>query len=258
MSNKPHDKLLRLLLLYREQGDVAAGNELVKSLSKLVYFIIHKYVRNPVCKVEIDDLYQTGMIGVTKAIHSFDVHRDVSFSTYCYMKIVREVTREFHDHTHLIKLPYSNVADLRYFIDLSWDYELLYKGPLTHKQFIMAEMNIKEHKYWRLERALRMVFVRSFEEKVEVGDETFRLEELLSHENTQGAHAADRLGVNPEDSLVNEERNAELADIFEQLDEQQRALILSRLTSNQRQRKLTKQEQKILAPVQQKLKHLIG
>ncbi len=257
MSNKPHDDMLRLLLLYREQGDVAAGNELVNRLSKLVYSIIHKYVRNPVRRLEIDDLYQAGMIGLTKAVQSFDVNRDVSFVTYCYMKIVREVTREFHDHTLLIKLPYSNVADLKFFMELCWDYEFLYRGPLTHKQFIMAEMNIKEPKYWRLNRAADLVFIRSFEEDIKIKDETFRLEELLSHENTQGAHAADRLGISPEDSLVDEERSAEIADIFEQLDDQQRALILSRLSSNQRPRKLTKQEQLVLAPVQQKLKHLI-
>lgn len=75
MSNKPHDDMLRLLLLYREQGDVAAGNELVNRLSKLVYSIIHKNVRNPVRRLEIDDLYQAGMIGLTKAVQSFDVNR---------------------------------------------------------------------------------------------------------------------------------------------------------------------------------------
>ena len=47
--------------------------------------------------VEYDDLYQSGCVGLIKAVDKFDVSRGFSFSTYAVPVIMGEIKRLFRD-----------------------------------------------------------------------------------------------------------------------------------------------------------------
>ena len=55
----------------------------------LVYSIINKYNG----RIDVDDLYQVGMIGLIEAYKHFDSSHNIKFSSYAYYYIVGEITK---------------------------------------------------------------------------------------------------------------------------------------------------------------------
>ena len=75
----------RLLKLIKEEGDMAAREELINGNLRLVLSVIQRFSgrgENP------DDLFQVGCIGLIKAIDNFDITLNVKFSTYAVPMIV--------------------------------------------------------------------------------------------------------------------------------------------------------------------------
>ena len=62
-----------------KQNDKQARDLLVEGNLKLVLSIIKKFVNK---SDNMDDLFQTGCIGLLKAIDNFDLSHEVKFSTY--------------------------------------------------------------------------------------------------------------------------------------------------------------------------------
>ena len=57
------------LLAAAQQGDRAAGEELLRENDKLIWSIVQRYANRG---VETEDLFQLGCIGFLKAIEGFD------------------------------------------------------------------------------------------------------------------------------------------------------------------------------------------
>jgi RNA polymerase sigma-B factor len=53
----------------------------------------------------VDDLRQTAMVGLVKAIHGFDPGRGKSFVSYLLPTVTGEVKRHFRDHTWALRVP---------------------------------------------------------------------------------------------------------------------------------------------------------
>ena len=86
-------------LLAEAQSEVeevadAALARLVEENSGLVRTIAHRFVGRG---CEEEDLYQIGMIGMVKAVRSFDLSRGTAFSTYAVPLIVGEIRRHLRD-----------------------------------------------------------------------------------------------------------------------------------------------------------------
>lgn len=93
-ENKPYrDDNLALLSRVRE-GDAQAEEELIKTNAGLVRSIASRFVGRG---AEYDDLYQLGMIGMVRAIRSFDPERGCAFSTYAVPLIIGEIKRFLRD-----------------------------------------------------------------------------------------------------------------------------------------------------------------
>ena len=92
-----HERNRRLLLEARseerERAD-AAMEALVLENSGLVRKIAHRFIGRG---TEEEDLVQIGMIGMIKAIRSFDLSRGTAFSTYAVPLIVGEIRRHLRD-----------------------------------------------------------------------------------------------------------------------------------------------------------------
>ena len=86
------DNLQRLLRV--RDGDTKAEEELIKENEGLVRSIAVRFVGRG---AEYDDLYQLGMIGMLRAIRTFDPERGCAFSTYAVPLIIGEIKRFLRD-----------------------------------------------------------------------------------------------------------------------------------------------------------------
>lgn len=80
------------LSAYREEGDIAARNELIEHNLRLVAHIIKKYysaVRDQ------DDLISIGTIGLIKAVNTFDYTKGIRLATYASRCIENEILMHF-------------------------------------------------------------------------------------------------------------------------------------------------------------------
>lgn len=92
-NNAYRDENLALLMRVRE-GDSRAEEELITANAGLVRSITARFVGRG---AEYDDLYQLGMIGMVRAIRSFDPERGCAFSTYAVPLIIGEIKRFLRD-----------------------------------------------------------------------------------------------------------------------------------------------------------------
>lgn len=84
----------RELVRLAHDGDDAALETIVKENIPLVRSIAHKF-RDRGC--EFEDLMQIGIMGMIKAVRSFQVDRGTAFSTYAVPLIVGEIRRHLRD-----------------------------------------------------------------------------------------------------------------------------------------------------------------
>lgn len=71
-------------------GDTAAREEFIVANIRLVLSVIKRFWAK---KVNFDDLFQAGMIGLIKSVDNFDLSVGVKFSTYAVPMIMGEVKR---------------------------------------------------------------------------------------------------------------------------------------------------------------------
>lgn len=88
-----YDKNPKLILKYRN-GDEEAGEELVNLNTPLIYSIAGRFSGRG---VEMSDLIECGLLGLVKAINTFDTERGCAFSTYAVPLIFGEMRRFLRD-----------------------------------------------------------------------------------------------------------------------------------------------------------------
>ncbi len=92
-KNSGYDKNIPLLKAYRA-GDREAGEELVLLNRPLVYHIVGKFAGR---YRDIEELVDTGNVGLVKAMNTFDFSRECAFSTYAVPLIFGEIRRFLRD-----------------------------------------------------------------------------------------------------------------------------------------------------------------
>lgn len=81
------------LIAAAQSGDEQALDTLVRKNMPLVHSVAQKYR----CRMEYDDLFQIGCIGLVKAIRKYDASFSVRFSTYAVPMIAGEIKRSLRD-----------------------------------------------------------------------------------------------------------------------------------------------------------------
>lgn len=92
-ENTYRDENLRLIALLRD-GDTSCEDALVRNNSALVRSIAGRFLGRG---VDFDDLYQIGMMGLLRAVRTFDIERGCAFSTYAVPLIIGEIKRFLRD-----------------------------------------------------------------------------------------------------------------------------------------------------------------
>ena len=100
---------IALLKEIRSNGSKTARDKLVNGNLRLVLSVIQRFTGRG---VDIEDLFQIGVIGLIKAINNFDLSKEVRFSTYCVPMITGELRRYLRDNSH-VKVSRS-LRDLAY------------------------------------------------------------------------------------------------------------------------------------------------
>lgn len=90
-------------------NDMQAREKLIEGNFKLVLSILRKFLNR---SEDMDDLFQIGCIGLTKAVDNFDLSYNVKFSTYAVPLILGEIRRYLRDDS-MIRISRS-VKDTAY------------------------------------------------------------------------------------------------------------------------------------------------
>lgn len=107
------------LVKQAKQGDTSAKDRLVMSCSGLITKSIQQFAsKNAWCYPHInqiyDDLFSSGLLGITYAFEKFDVSKNTSFSSYALYWIKEFLKKEFsavHKSISQIEISEDNIAD---------------------------------------------------------------------------------------------------------------------------------------------------
>ena len=89
------DETKKLFIQY-QNGDQDAKEKLINGNLKLVLSVLRSFNRQD---INLDDLFQVGVIGLIKAIDNFDLSYDLKLSTYAVPLIIGEIKRYIRDNS---------------------------------------------------------------------------------------------------------------------------------------------------------------
>ena len=112
-----HDENIQLFKL-KEKGDLNAKQLLIEGNLKLVLAVL-KYFSNR--NVNLDDLFQVGVIGLIKAIDNFDYTLNLKLSTYSIPLIIGEIKKYLRDNS-LMRISRSIKDNVRIILSFKENY----------------------------------------------------------------------------------------------------------------------------------------
>ena len=201
-------------ILEAQDGNQKLLNDIVEKNSGLVWSIVKRFKNG---KVELEDLYQIGAMGLVKSIKRFDKNFNVKLSTFAVPYIVGEIKRFLRDDG-FVKVSRS-LKELNMKIEmLKKEYERQGKELDIEK----IEEELKESKE-------NILLALDVENNVKYIDE----------ENEDGSeNLYNRIGVaSYEDETI---RNIILREEFEKLEKKEREIIVLRYFFNHTQNDVAK------------------
>ena len=134
-----NEEMTKLFILY-QNGDLDAKEKLINGNLKLVLSILKSFNRNG---VNMDDLFQVGVLGLIKAIDNFDISYGLKLSTYAVPLIVGEIKRFLRDNTALRVS--RSTKNLAYQIIKFKDEYLMNNGVEATSDIIANSLGIDEY-----------------------------------------------------------------------------------------------------------------
>lgn len=166
------------LIIRSQQGDTSATEILVTENSGLIWAISKRFIGRG---TDVDDLYQLGCLGFLKAIEGFDACYGTQFSTYAVPKISGEIRRFLRDDgaikvSRQIKEKAGQIKAARSHLTNELSREPTVSELSNCTGFTPEEIALAE-------------IATSATESIdsEVGDEGFRLENILSNTESEDA-----------------------------------------------------------------------
>lgn len=209
------DKLTneQLCLIY-QQGNKLALEALVSKNSKLVWSRALKHGKKYKHKLDYEDLFEYGMIGLIKAAEKFDLKKEAKFITYATWWIDQRILRGIADYGFTIRIP------VHYFDQVNRLVRILSQNPGYSKEQIFElfqEKGITREKFEELlmitENIMSLASLNAYigdDEESELGD--FKIDDLSPTVEEQVEYKMLREMV----GLVLDTLNSREKDIIEQ------------------------------------------
>ena len=134
-----NEEMTHLFIRYKD-GDITAKEELINGNLKLVLSILRSFNRSD---INLDDLFQVGVIGLIKAIDNFDLSYGFKFSTYAVHLIIGEIKRYIRDNTAMRVS--RSIKDMAYQIIKFNDTYLSEHGAEPRSALIASSLGIEEY-----------------------------------------------------------------------------------------------------------------
>lgn len=134
-----NEEMVQLFVRY-QNGDIEAKETLVSGNLKLVLSILRSFNRGD---VNLDDLFQVGVIGLIKAIDNFDLSYGLKLSTYAVPLIIGEIKRYIRDNTAMRVS--RSIKDLAYQIIKFKDDYISINGCEPSSSLIASSLGIEEY-----------------------------------------------------------------------------------------------------------------
>ncbi|MEG0794535.1 MAG: sigma-70 family RNA polymerase sigma factor [Bacilli bacterium] len=134
-----NDEMTELFIRY-QQGDLLAKEDLINGNLKLVLSILRNFNRG---ELNLDDLFQVGVIGLIKAIDNFDLSYGLRLSTYAVPLIIGEIKRYIRDNS-IIRVSRS-IKDLAYQIIKFKEEYISEHGLEPTNELIASTLEIDEY-----------------------------------------------------------------------------------------------------------------
>ena len=134
-----NEEMTHLFIRYKD-GDITAKEELINGNLKLVLSILRSFNRSD---INLDDLFQVGVIGLIKAIDNFDLSYGFKFSTYAVHLIIGEIKRYIRDNTAMRVS--RSIKDMAYQIIKFKDTYLSEHGIEPSLALIASSLGIEEY-----------------------------------------------------------------------------------------------------------------
>ncbi len=199
---------------------ITANLKLVKKIAKKYMGIGHK--------LDFDDLVNTGVIGMIKAIDRFDLSLGYSFSTYATFWIRQSITRYINDNGYTVRLP----VHLHETINKLRNYERDSLRTLGHIniEFVSTSLDITIEKYYVLKN-IEYSFLNISSLNITVSDENddTDLVDLVIPSMDMDFNINLLELKNPIDQVIENDIYNTLLDLIDELPKRQAEIIKKRM-----------------------------
>lgn len=224
-ENKQYKVLNEKLCVLIQNGKEDAKEVICKKNRQLVYNIAKYYVKYFNHKLEIDDLFQVGMIGLLKAAEKFDVQRDTTFCTYATFWIRQYIIRTILDTGLEIRVPVHMIDTI---------------NKVNKESMSLNEKNFEKDKKIAEKLSIPTETVRKSRYIFNYILNTVSLDDEIGHEHnsTLKDMMVDNATEIPENIMLKHKLYKYIDDILYELSTREREIILYRFGLNQDSRTL--------------------
>lgn len=201
---------------YKLTGDAAARDEIIKANIHLVKYVLGRLLclsRMSHETLDFDDLYSVGVMGLIRAVDSFDITREVKFVTYAVPRIRGAIVDELRVHD---PLPRTMRAEVQRLEKIIARLEMEKNGPANDAE-LCAEMGVSQDRLDDIISAMQYSVHVSLDEEVSLGEEgAVTKRDLLKDES----------GKSPRNGLLRADLIEQLADAIDVLPEKERLVVV--------------------------------
>lgn len=146
-----------LYMKLMKDGDMNARDKIINGNIKLIFNLINKYYSNS--NYDRDELFSIGVVGLIKAVDTYDINKNYEFSTYASRCICNEILMFFRK-----KKKYMNDISINDVISLGKnDEEISLEGTIKDEKFNMFDDIIKVELIGEIRRLVDSLNIRDRE-----------------------------------------------------------------------------------------------
>lgn len=185
-------------------------NEEVKEIEKLIYKMAYTFTSD---KSLIEDLYQQGIVGALKAKENYNLNSGAKFSTYANMYIYGEMYEYFNNYSRSFK---TNKDTIKF-------YNLVKKAKECLSQELKKEPTTKEiAKYLNVSESIVIQNLKQMQSALSINYE-YEENEFMNYIK-----------------LENSYENVDIFDLFKDLDDEEKKVILYKYFEGYSQEEIAK------------------